>query len=347
MEAYTPARVVTLLQRAGYPVTQRQLRDWVNKGALPHPTPRGLGQGKGKVYCWPQRTIVKQAATVWRLLAWYGRMRPVPFMLWLLGYEVSLAVVREELRQQVEVPADQLLEGVNPEDYEQLADRLSALAVQAYQQARRKREEQVVQEEVLELYLNLQLNPQYQPSDTVLRAVVEVLNKNKRQQAAKVGETEEPSAAQLDQVQSLLDFLQQHLSHARIVEALSTVSDAELEQAREGFGRMLRLLERVVAFHFREKTFWPEFKYNVVGNLGKYTIPWMLTLRREGYGAWIDKALKWVGTFETTWRTDSTFRHAVQLGDLETAIPRFPFFAEEGDFDAPGQEVATEKGVGP
>lgn len=347
MEAYTPIRVAEILQRAGYHVTPRQLRDWVDKGALPHPTPRGKGKGKGKKYIWQQRTIVKQAATVCELLDWHGRMRPVPYMLWLLGYEMPLAVIREELLRLARGNIAQLLTGVNPEDYEQLADRLSTLAVQAHQRARRQGAARAAQEEMLELLLNLQHNPQYQPSETVLRSVVEEGSRNNQNRAVRVRETKELSAEQLVQVQGIFDFLQQHLSHARIVEALTTASDAELQAAGDELRRVLQLLDRVVAARFREREYWPEFRYNVVANLGRYLIPWMLTLRREGYGHWLEQALEWVGRVETVWRTDPLFRHALQQGDLRTAFIRLPFFADEEGDGTPDDAEDMNKEVEP
>ncbi|HEU5380134.1 MAG TPA: hypothetical protein VFV38_32315 [Ktedonobacteraceae bacterium] len=337
MKIYTLSYVAKVLQRAGYPITERQLRNWVDKEMLPHPTSRGLGRGKGKVYFWTQRTIIKQAATVWELLCWYGRMHPIPFMLWLLGHDMPLSVVRQALLRWVEGGRDQLLEGIDPQDAEQVADRLSSLAVQAHQ--RRKRgaaaRSRAAQEELLELYLNVQFNPQYQPSESVLGHLAQEMSITNQSNLIEQGETPLSPEVRMELAQGMLRFLQQFMSQARLSQALTTASDEQLQQVQKEFGRMLHVVCRLLAYHFREQDYWLEVKYNALHNLGRYVVPWMLALRREGYGHWIDQALEWVDIFETAWRTDPLFRHAIQQGDMATAIPRLPFFATSS-----GPEVA-------
>lgn len=331
MKGYTLSKAAAVLQRAGYPITERQLRDWIDKEVLPHPTDHGRGQGKGKVYTWSDRTIIKQAAMVWELLCWYGRMRPLPFMLWLLGFELPLSVVRQQVLQWVDGGIEQVLEGVDLQDAEQIADRLSALAVQAHQRQRRQASihERAAQEELLELYLNIRFNPFYTPSETALRQMLQELSST-QQFHTRRGETVPPEPP-LEVAQAILQFLQQHLSQQCVAQAVSAASDAQLQQAREDFGRMLQMLDKLVAHRLHPQEYWQEFKYTLVGNLGRFVIPFMLTLRREGYGHWLEKVMEWVDAFETFWRTDPLFRHAVQQGDLVTAITRWSLFADAED----------------
>jgi len=100
--AYTPETLTSEMQRLDYPVTKRRLIDWVQKGLLPHPTPRGRGRGPGKIYEWHEPNILHRAIDVFELLEWHRRAKDVVLPLWALGYAVPLDWVRPELQRRAD-----------------------------------------------------------------------------------------------------------------------------------------------------------------------------------------------------------------------------------------------------
>lgn len=96
---YTPEALTAEMQRLDYPVTKRRLIDWVQKGLLPHPQPRGLGRGRGKRYAWQEPDILHWAIDVFELLEWHRRATDVVLPLWALGYTMPVEQVRPELRR--------------------------------------------------------------------------------------------------------------------------------------------------------------------------------------------------------------------------------------------------------
>lgn len=100
--AYTPDALTSAMQHLDYPVRKRRLIDWVQKGLLPHPTPRGRGRGPGKIYEWHEPDILHRATDVFELLEWHRRAKDVVLPLWALGYEMSTDWVRPELQRRAD-----------------------------------------------------------------------------------------------------------------------------------------------------------------------------------------------------------------------------------------------------
>lgn len=96
---YTPDALTAEMQHLDYPVTKRRLIDWVQKGLLPHPTPRGRGRGSGKIYEWHEPDILHRAIDVFELLEWHRRANNIVLPLWALGYATPLDRVRPELQR--------------------------------------------------------------------------------------------------------------------------------------------------------------------------------------------------------------------------------------------------------
>src|SRR5258708_3695425 len=179
----TPAYVARMLCRAHRLVTGRTLLNLAKKGLLPRLAERGKGQGKGKIYYWKERDIVHRAYTVRELLWWSSRTEYVPFMLWLLGYNVDdqrwvrprfidmFAGVEElqeihDLREDVDTGQAEL--SVDGYAYEELLDRLSQLAVELVARWRhdprqRPNRSFLNDPRAAEIYLNVLRNPAYEP----------------------------------------------------------------------------------------------------------------------------------------------------------------------------------------
>jgi len=90
----TRADLIAICHRLGYPVSARQITDWVHKGLLPPLQQRGRGRGRGKEYFWSDRDVVAQAVVVWTYLAWTHRTELTRLLTWFAGFPVSIDLVR-------------------------------------------------------------------------------------------------------------------------------------------------------------------------------------------------------------------------------------------------------------
>ena len=192
----TPAHVAAALNRVHRPVKPRTLLSWAERGLLPRLAERGRGQAKGKIYYWAERDIVHQAFIVYELLRWRHRTDEVQLMLWLLGYKVSVEHwIRpsflqmfegvEELPEEGSLGEDGKLldrgghaadDPLGPADVEAEEERLMQLSEVAVRNSKRwrhipRREPNhrvIADPQVIEIYLNVLLNPRYEPSPEVL-----------------------------------------------------------------------------------------------------------------------------------------------------------------------------------
>jgi hypothetical protein len=92
----TPRQVADDLNRIGYAVSVRQLRDWRGKGLLPALATHGRGRGKGRLAYWEDPRIVQRAITVYELLGERERFPDSHYLeIWFAGYEVKMEKVRK------------------------------------------------------------------------------------------------------------------------------------------------------------------------------------------------------------------------------------------------------------
>jgi hypothetical protein len=88
-------QLVAELERHGYHVTERQLRDWRAKGLLPPLNLRSQGRGLGVLRYWKDNErVLSQAMNVCDSLDRNGRAKWALLGLWFTGYEVKPETVR-------------------------------------------------------------------------------------------------------------------------------------------------------------------------------------------------------------------------------------------------------------
>ena len=90
----TPKMLCLLLCQAGYTVTLRCLRDWRAKGLLPRLQRQGLGKGKGSLWFWTERDILKRAVAVCRKIRETRRTSAAVIETWFGGAPHSIGRVR-------------------------------------------------------------------------------------------------------------------------------------------------------------------------------------------------------------------------------------------------------------
>lgn len=128
----TPQRLVILLKRLGYPMTDRGLTDWRQKGLLPALVSRGRGKGRGKAYGWPEVRVVRQAITVWELLAASNRSEIALLFGWFCGGDMDITRVRALWLKQLQQQETVWRKDLRPD--EDLEDALSRRALHAPKQ---------------------------------------------------------------------------------------------------------------------------------------------------------------------------------------------------------------------
>jgi len=307
---WTVDHLTSELTRLGYPITKRRLIDWAQKGLLPHPKQRGLGRGKGSVYVWTQPGVLAQAAKVYNLLNWYGRVKHIYLPLWLLGYEIPLRVVRQKLHDWVERPLAQLAQEVGSDSSEDLTDYLSGLAAQ------KPRTRHVpsflsadTARDFVEMYLNAIFNPDYEPSDEVIQEMADAFGKAGQTNSSVVSETDQDVP-----IIQTIRVIREHLSLPKLQETLADASDKELKRVQSDFRIVLGSLYFLVRVMNpdladlldRETWLW----YNLIANIG----PWLaladLKAHRDGYTPKINEWIRFLVDFCQRVRTDQQLQAA-------------------------------------
>lgn len=93
----TEDSLIDEFDRRGIPLNKRVLTDWRAKGFLPALEVKGLGQGKGKTHFWSDPKVIDRALLVDEALQSDFRGSKMLLVLWLFGYEMPTALIREHL----------------------------------------------------------------------------------------------------------------------------------------------------------------------------------------------------------------------------------------------------------
>lgn len=233
---YTPDALTAEMQRLDYPVTKRRLIDWVQKGLLPHPQPRGLGRGRGKRYAWQEPDILHWAIDVFELLKWHRRANDVVLPLWALGYAMPLDRVRPELQRWADglgIMIDQAIPVRGDR-----ADLVSDLVSET--ESRFQDHPAAFLMPVLEALLHALVNPQTSQWSWIvddLRAAI----------GADVhGLTEWPGE---DRLVALVAVVREQFSADRLRTIVAEASDGELAQVQGNLHQCVQSARAVASFH--------------------------------------------------------------------------------------------------
>src|SRR5438067_8954326 len=93
----TDEELIKEFEKRNLVLGKRVLTDWRAKGFLPPLCARGLGQGRGKTYFWPDPNILSRALLVDEALQSGFTSTKVLFILWLFGYEIPTSVIKNHL----------------------------------------------------------------------------------------------------------------------------------------------------------------------------------------------------------------------------------------------------------
>jgi hypothetical protein len=293
-EVLTEAALVAKLQELGYTnVSVRTIGEWRRRELLPKfdQKGRGLGQGGGRRRSvWTDgQAVIERAAWVSDLIRVYGRMESAYLPLWMLGYSIPLKLVRRVLRQ----PAANLDQAIRKE-MKRKGDLVHEDVIDdALYKARRKilKNNPYMSLYQLSAAYNLLFNPDYDPDELTSDEFAQREDVSGKQSHI-------PHQNQTPILFQYAPLIKEHLSFERVKETLRhcTVEDLKIIERDLGLLREIifhigRIVKAAVSAAPAEITEGFTDKWHGLFFLGRMCILADLSLRRSGYGNWIDQNL--------------------------------------------------------
>ncbi len=264
------------------PFTRRQLTELCGEGLLP-PLQRGSRPGSNKpVYVW-DASIVERAKFLYNLLQWNRSHRWVGLPLWLRGYAVEFAPLRQQWLDSIDANLQAFMQGNEEEDFpgdepedhiSRAIDRMKDRWKHTPTRHRPEAFQQFGMEgiEVYALWAEFCL-------DGLLVADYEL------------GETTFATMLAEDFLPRL-QTLQEILALPRLREVMEQAPPEAWEQARLDYMTLCQFLQTFSAPQAEEDPDGVFLGLFTVG--GVLLVPVALAIRQRGYGHWIDDGFAWV-----------------------------------------------------
>jgi hypothetical protein len=301
MTHLTQAALVAALKERGYAgINERSIGVWRRKGLLPEfdiPRP-GRGRAAGRQFgAWANgEDVVNRATWVARILPVYKRVDSVYLPLWILGYPIPLELVKKALRQPLTDISRSIRTGMKEEKDISLEDFIDQGTDDAYRDARRKGLNWVqTSPVVMGICSQLFFNKEYNLEDAPFKRTVDAFKLKQKRRQKRPETSDENFSANLFE---FAPFFKEHLSFARVREAIQQCSDADLRvvardlgivrEIVDRFGRIVKAQLSAAPTEFLE---WLDDKFHVLFTLGRICILIDLSLRRAGHGDRIDNVL--------------------------------------------------------
>ena len=311
----TPDAVLLELKERGYELTARRLVDWRQKELLPPLVKRGRGHGKGWVYAWENPMIVEQVIAVQELLRIHERTSWLYVPLWCLGFDVPLERVRSQLLARIERRQAFLTGG--EKDPDELADRVSELALTEVTRPGPRRGRSQESADVLEYWLNLLTgDTDYTPDSETLEEIATGLGRFSGRDAL-VGmpvSTWRSSALDLDAVQQ---WTGQHAAIPRLEEAARNATEREWDAVHADWQALAHLIWTVGSFT-DDDTWEQQFRVwlRMVAVLGPWVSVVDLSMRRQGQGKTWDDIRGGISEFTEQLEVDPDMQRQVRVNWL-------------------------------
>ena len=235
----TPAQLADELDRRGYSVSVRQLRDWRGKRLLPALTTHGMGRGLGRQSYWEDGGILDRAVTVYELLAKRERFPDAHYLeMWFAGYFADYAAVRKAWLSLFRYTERAWLHDAS--DPDGIEDALSPISAQIGRKV--SSDTGLPYEELQALALEI-FNAIFSPSGGLNVVECKELIDTANAWFNRVSAPHlDPSHITGRMLQTALDFVHTNLSFDSIRCVVSTATDAELENAH----RRWRSLRQII-----------------------------------------------------------------------------------------------------
>jgi hypothetical protein len=274
------------------PFSKRQLAEIYHMGLLPRPQRRSDPGSNKPVYYWDE-SIGEQAALLYELLQWWRLDHRLRLPLWLGGYQVDIAPLRQGWLNSIDAFLQVYAQGEMDNLRDSISDVISELEYKWEHTPTLHRPEDLRQlgPAVLalgmELFLNVLLVPDYEPDETEFAQVLASLH-------AASGRARQHQEKAAEDFFSWLPMFQEILVFPRLREALERATPAAWEQARVDYLTFCQFAKNILApvaiIHPV-----PEIMYVLlVAAVGLYLVPIAVAVRYWGYGEWIDEAFAWM-----------------------------------------------------
>ncbi len=299
----TPAHLIKVLNRLGYPVTERRLTDWRKKGLLPKLQEKGR-QHHGKVYYWEEPDVVAQAITVHTLMARRSRSDWVLLSTWFAGFEMPIDQVRRLLQEQAEEEKKPVLEELNTPfaTQIQIARWGKALADQIADSSSWSTATLIF---VLNLYWNFDYS--------IDKRAVENLATDLLGLASRLPQsTQATDVVNSSELYTLAKAFQDQGSFWARYDLITETTDENLFAAHRDWRMVVSVLRRVLRLTTPEAA--PGFSAYIplLVILGNIAINFDLILRKSGYGPRIEKVLLEVVDFMQRSAIDRVLRQVLE-----------------------------------
>lgn len=293
----TEQDLIEVFEQKEIPISQRVLTDWRKKHYLPPLQARGLGRGRGKTYHWAEPDIIELALLVDELLNVGFRGTRINMVLWLLGYDMPLYLVRERLQTGIEKFERQITGGNRPGG--EVEDYISQFVFNYYRLAERLNKRFPDLElptdrppEEMEMFMNLLSNPAYSlydaPFEEGARAALERARESAGEQQEGAG-TAEPAKTEED-LRLQWEFFREYFSLTKLKAALLWAGDGELLKARADVSGIFRSLGELLS-GMPEAELLKPLRLHAAYTLGSVMVLVDLSLRHSGLGQLIETGL--------------------------------------------------------
>lgn len=229
----TQDELIAELHARGYEVTKRALTDWRANDLLPTFDNAGAGGGRSR-YLWAHgESILRQSVWVCELLRIYKRFNDLYLPLWMLGYPVPHARVREALGEPLAFVTRSIEAEV--ESSGELEDLIGDVAYNITSKMRRTGADVMqVPQETYEAIVNVLFNEGYDLADAPFEAAVEALetwNEDVRREKIDRVTGESIAPQKTDGAENMLayaPFIKEYLSAHQLKRAVDGCTDDDL-----------------------------------------------------------------------------------------------------------------------
>ncbi len=233
----TEEELIEVLWEKKIRMSKRVLTDWRQRHYLPRLRSKGLGRGQGKFYYWADDDVVGRAALVDELLNDGFTGTRINMVLWLLGHDVPLYIIRERLQTGLDRFERTLTGGKRGAG--EIEDQIGQFASDYFSIARRlKNRYPELQlptdgsQEELEMFSNLLANPHYDLHDTPFQEGARAAAERLRRDKEEGGTGAQGSIKSDDELRAQWDLFRQLISLPKLKAALAWAGDVELLKAR-------------------------------------------------------------------------------------------------------------------
>lgn len=270
--------------------SRRQLTELRSKGWLPELHRRSCPGSKKPVYVWNEAEV-EQALFLFDLLQVSHADHWIRLALWLRGYTVDFAPVRQRWLDSIDAYLQAFTQGEADDPLDNITDVVSRLESKWEHTPTRHRPHPLQQvglggyAQWTELFLDMFLVPGLD-----IAIFAELLDLMQTMNG--VGGNTQWEEEFVEDAFPWVQLFQEMLAMPRLREVIEQATAEEWEQARVDYATLCQFARTVFAPVTQAQPNWIQLLFFVPS--GFYLVPVALAIRSRGYGEWIDRAFAWM-----------------------------------------------------